>query len=193
MCMLLLTAILVASEAVAASKWPRRPHMTSDLNSLTSITYVGMSFWLVNATKFNFTVEEGGQRGHVDLRASPQVKTCNRLLKRKLTMSDKKKEYSFGRVLNFFCRTRAFMTYEYAKFFPQPQMRLLLSVWNGPREEYSSSEWLTLESCGRRCQCYWDASLCNRRSTWRSRRGSPCPVSVMRKKGIWKRSRILNF
>ena len=36
-----------------------------------------MSFWLVNATKFNFTGEEEGgegQRGHVDLRASPQVK-----------------------------------------------------------------------------------------------------------------------
>ena len=34
-----------------------------------------MSLWLVNATKFNFTGEGGeGQRGHVDLRASPQVK-----------------------------------------------------------------------------------------------------------------------
>ena len=49
--------------------------MTSDLNSVTSITYVGMSFWLVNATKFNFTgEEEGGQRGHVDERWWPARK-----------------------------------------------------------------------------------------------------------------------
>ena len=49
--------------------------MTSDLNSLTLITYVGLSFWLVNASTFNLKGEGEGQRGHVDLRASPQVKT----------------------------------------------------------------------------------------------------------------------
>ena len=36
------TAILVASEAMATSKWPRRSHLTSELNSVTSITYVAI-------------------------------------------------------------------------------------------------------------------------------------------------------
>ena len=45
MCVLPLTAILVASEAMAASKRPRRSHAASDLNSVTSITYVPMSLW----------------------------------------------------------------------------------------------------------------------------------------------------
>jgi len=43
LCMLPLTAILVASEAMAASKRPPRSHLTSELNSVTSITYVPMS------------------------------------------------------------------------------------------------------------------------------------------------------
>ena len=51
--------------------------MTSYLNSVTPITYVGMSFWPVSALMVNFKVEGEGQRGHVDLHASPQVKTAN--------------------------------------------------------------------------------------------------------------------
>ena len=39
---LLPTAILVASGAMATSNWPRRSHLTSKLNSVTSITYVAM-------------------------------------------------------------------------------------------------------------------------------------------------------
>ena len=50
MCMLPLTAFLVASEAITASKWLRRPHLASELNSVTSIIYVAMSFWLLNAS-----------------------------------------------------------------------------------------------------------------------------------------------
>ena len=46
MCILPLTDILVAFEAMAASKWPRRLFPTSELNSVTSITYVTMSIWL---------------------------------------------------------------------------------------------------------------------------------------------------
>ena len=45
MCMLPLTA-MVASEAMAASKHPRRSDLTSKFNSLTSSTYVPMSLWL---------------------------------------------------------------------------------------------------------------------------------------------------
>ena len=50
MCVLHLTAILVASEAMAASKWPQRSDMTSELNSVASITYVAMLFWPLNAS-----------------------------------------------------------------------------------------------------------------------------------------------
>ena len=46
LCMLPPTAILVASEAMVASKQPRRSHLASESNSVTSITYVPMSFWL---------------------------------------------------------------------------------------------------------------------------------------------------
>ena len=74
MCMLLLTAILVASEAVAASNWPQRPHMTSNLNSVTPITYVDMSLWLLEASVSLLKGWGGGQLGLIDLRASPQVK-----------------------------------------------------------------------------------------------------------------------
>ena len=48
--------------------------MISYLNSVTPITYVSLSFWPVSASMVNFKVE-GGQRGLIDLRASPQVKT----------------------------------------------------------------------------------------------------------------------
>ena len=37
-----LTVILVASEAIAASNWPQRSNLTSDLKSATSITLVSM-------------------------------------------------------------------------------------------------------------------------------------------------------
>ena len=40
-------AILVASEAMAASKCPLRSHMTSDLNSVISMTYTPMLLWPV--------------------------------------------------------------------------------------------------------------------------------------------------
>ena len=46
--------------------------MTSALNSVTSITYVAMTFWPVNAS-MSYLKGGEGQRGHVDLRASPQV------------------------------------------------------------------------------------------------------------------------
>ena len=47
---LLPTAILVASEAMATSKWPRRSHLTSEFNSVTSITYVAMLLWPLTAS-----------------------------------------------------------------------------------------------------------------------------------------------
>ena len=53
--------------------------MTSYLHSVTPITYVGMPFWPVNASMFNLKGGGGGQRGHVDLRASPQVKTSGEI------------------------------------------------------------------------------------------------------------------
>ena len=48
MCILPLTAILVASDPVATSKQPRRSHLTSELNSVTLITYVPMVVWPLN-------------------------------------------------------------------------------------------------------------------------------------------------
>ena len=41
--------MLVASEAIVASKKPRRLRLTSKLNSVTSITYVPMLLRPVNA------------------------------------------------------------------------------------------------------------------------------------------------
>ena len=46
--------------------------MNSDLNSVTSIIYVAMSFWLLKASMHLMKGEV--QRGLIDLRASPQVK-----------------------------------------------------------------------------------------------------------------------
>ena len=47
---LLPTAIFVASEAMATSKLPRRSHLTSKFNSVTSITYVTMLLWPLTAS-----------------------------------------------------------------------------------------------------------------------------------------------
>ena len=52
MCMLPLTAILMASEAVTASKWPWR-------SKLTSMTYDGMLLWPVKASLRWFTRRNG--------------------------------------------------------------------------------------------------------------------------------------
>ena len=57
MCMLPLTAILVASEAMAASKRPPRSHLTSELNSVTSITYVTMPPWPLNTPTVSIFLE----------------------------------------------------------------------------------------------------------------------------------------
>ena len=51
--------------------------MTSELNSVTSITYVAMLFWPLNASRSQITQEEeeeGDELSSIDLRASPQVK-----------------------------------------------------------------------------------------------------------------------
>ena len=58
MCILPLTAILVASEAMAASKQPQRSHLTSELNSVTSITYVPMSLRPLTVTIHQILGEE---------------------------------------------------------------------------------------------------------------------------------------
>ena len=61
MCMLPLTVILVASEAMAASKRPPRSHLTSELNSVASITYVPLSLWPLTITIHQMSAEEGYQ------------------------------------------------------------------------------------------------------------------------------------
>ena len=43
-------ALLAASEATTASKQPRRSNPTSDLKSVTPITYVPTSLWSLNAS-----------------------------------------------------------------------------------------------------------------------------------------------
>ena len=50
MCIMLITAILMTSEAMAASKQPWRSQMASESNSLTSITNVTVLPWPQNAT-----------------------------------------------------------------------------------------------------------------------------------------------
>ena len=52
MCVLPLTGILMASEAMGTSKWPWRSKLTSKLNSVTSITYDAMLLWPVNALRW---------------------------------------------------------------------------------------------------------------------------------------------
>ena len=49
-----------ASEAMAASKRPRRSHLTSKFNSVTSITYATMLLWPLNASSDSISPGEGG-------------------------------------------------------------------------------------------------------------------------------------
>ena len=58
-----------ASEAMAASKRPRRSHLTSKFNSVTSITYVTMPPWPLN-TPIDLKLperERGSQTSSIDL------------------------------------------------------------------------------------------------------------------------------
>ena len=75
LCMLPLTAILVASEAMAASKRPPRSHLTSELNSVTSITYVPMSLRPLTASSDSIFRGKEAKRHPLTCVASPQVKT----------------------------------------------------------------------------------------------------------------------
>ena len=53
-----------ASEAMAASKRPRRSHLTSKFNSVTLITYVPLSLWPLTVTLHQiFPEEEEGGEG----------------------------------------------------------------------------------------------------------------------------------
>ena len=70
--MLPLTAILVASKAMAASKRPRRSHLTSELNSVTLITYVPISLWPLTVTIHLIFPE--GQTPSIDFVSSTEVK-----------------------------------------------------------------------------------------------------------------------
>ena len=56
-----------ASEAMAASKQPRRSHLTSKFNSVTSITYVPMLLYPLNASS-NSISRGGGGLPSIDLR-----------------------------------------------------------------------------------------------------------------------------
>ena len=55
------TAILMASEAMATSKRPPRSHLTSELKSVTSITYVTMLLRPLNVTIHLILPGGGGQ------------------------------------------------------------------------------------------------------------------------------------
>ena len=66
--MLPLTAILVASEAMVASKQPLRSHLNSELNTVTSITYVTMPPWPLNTPIDLIFPGEEGQTSPIDLR-----------------------------------------------------------------------------------------------------------------------------
>ena len=60
MLLLSLTYILVASEAMEASKQPQRSLLASDLNSVTLNTYVPLSLWPITVTIHQIFPEEGG-------------------------------------------------------------------------------------------------------------------------------------
>ena len=77
MCILSITAILVASEAMAASKQPWRSHLTLELSSVTSITYVPMSLWPITVTIHLILPEEGGQTSSIDFVSSTEVKIAH--------------------------------------------------------------------------------------------------------------------
>ena len=66
MCILPLTA-LVASEAMADSKQPRRSDLTSKFNLVTSILYVTMLLWPLMAP-LSRMLYGGGQLSSIDLR-----------------------------------------------------------------------------------------------------------------------------
>ena len=55
------------SEAMAVSKQPRRSHLTSELHSVTSITYVTMLLWPLNASSDSLLLGGGGLSS-IDLR-----------------------------------------------------------------------------------------------------------------------------
>ena len=63
-CILPGTAIM----AIAASIWPQRSLLRTNLNSLASITHVSMSFLTLSVTIGNFS-PEGGEMGPLDQRA----------------------------------------------------------------------------------------------------------------------------
>ena len=62
MCMLPGTAIMVASEAIAASKWPWRSLLTSNLNSVASTTHVPVLLWPLYCWKSLLFPGEEGQK-----------------------------------------------------------------------------------------------------------------------------------
>ena len=57
--MIVHVAVLVASEAMVASKWPWRSNLTSDFNSVASITNVLMLLWPVKTSLRWFTQTTG--------------------------------------------------------------------------------------------------------------------------------------
>ena len=67
---------LMSSEAMAASKRPRRSHLTSKFNSVTSITYDTMSF-LASKGLYDINADAGAKRDPLTCVASPQVKIDN--------------------------------------------------------------------------------------------------------------------
>ena len=66
-----------ASEAMAASKGPRRSHLTSKFNSVTSITYATMLLWPLNASSDSISPEGGGGLPSIDLRGFAAGKNRN--------------------------------------------------------------------------------------------------------------------
>ena len=72
MCILPLTSIMVASEAMAASKRPWRSHHTCELNSMTSISYVSMYLWPLTVTIHLIFPES--QTSSIDFVSSTEVK-----------------------------------------------------------------------------------------------------------------------
>ena len=73
MCILPLRDILMAFEAMAASKQPRRSHPALNFNSVTSITYVPMSLWPLTVTIHQIFPEEEGQTSSIDFVSSTEV------------------------------------------------------------------------------------------------------------------------
>ena len=75
MCMCIMSEITIMVTAIAASIWPPRSLLTSNLNSVASTTYVSVPLWPLNGCIWQIFRKKKNKPNIIDLLASPQVKS----------------------------------------------------------------------------------------------------------------------